>query len=1519
MLEVNNFNAIRISLASPEQIRDWSKGEVTKPETINYRTLRPEKDGLFDERIFGPSRDWECYCGKYKRIRYKGIICDKCGVEVTRAKVRRERMGHIQLASPVSHIWYFKGTPSRLGILLDISPRNLEAVLYFAKYLVTWVDEDARTRLLQQLDDEAEGRGGRSGKSLEELKDSLERDLNRQTDDLNAALAQFKKEREEERTARTAELVEAQQATQAALDKLGSAAATDPIVFEPTGEVVVSAGDKADKASANRLKKSAGDEIERVNTGIQEREAAEEASVAQQISDLRLQRDAQIEAEHERLRTEAEGLKEEIRKAKDEIQKLQPGLLLSETSLDGWNYRDLDRRYGSGVRGAPRLFGAGMGAEAVRERILHIDMEPLAKQLHSEVRTTSGMRRKKAIKRLRLIEAFRRSGTRAEWMIMSVLPVIPPDLRPMVQLDGGRFATSDLNDLYRRVINRNNRLKRLLELGAPEIIIRNEKRMLQEACDALIDNGRRGRAIAGTGNHRLKSLSDMLKGKQGRFRQNLLGKRVDYSGRSVIVVGPELKLHQCGLPKKMALELFKPFVMRQLVEKGYAHNIKSAKRIVERVRPEVWDVLEEVIKDHPVLLNRAPTLHRLGIQAFMPVLVEGSAIQIHPLVCFAFNADFDGDQMAVHVPLSRAAQDEARRMMLSTANLLSPSDGGPVVAPTQDMILGCYYLTLEREDATEAVRYADAAEALLAYEVGQIDTREGIDNLPNHQVRRLGLHSPIELPVGSWSEEAGELVTTEVRTTVGRLLFNQILPDRLRFVNRTMNRAALREVVSDCYRLLGPTETAHLVDGIKSVGFHYATRGGMTIAVADITVPKQKPELLKAADAQVSQIDQQYQRGLITEDERYERVVQVWKDTTQQVSDRMTDSLDPTGAVTMMTASGARGNKGNIGQLGGMRGLMADPTGRIIDVPVRSNFREGMTVLEYFISTHGARKGLADTALRTADSGYLTRRLVDVAQDVITRDDDCGTEEGTWITRAETEEFAGTEPDAFRRRLVGRFAAGPVLAPKAKKKDAPIVERNQEITEELAAAIDAAGLDEVLVRSPLTCQSRYGVCRTCYGRNLATGQLVGIGEAVGIIAAQSIGEPGTQLTMRTFHTGGVAGLDITAGLPRVEELFEARMPKGKAEISHIDGVVEIIQTENGGRRVKVTSREAFDTPLRISKGHELLVAAGDNVEANQVIARQTGDDGKAVDEVRAPERGLVVNDAEGLRVRSEDVVEREYTIPHNAKLLVENGQEIRAGDPITDGPINPQEYLETRGRDAVQRYLVKEVQRVYRSQGVTINDKHIEIIVRQMLRKVRIDQPGDSEQLPFELVDKFEFEEINNKVLAEGGEPSTAETVLLGVTKASLNTSSFLAAASFQETTRVLTEAAINGAKDRLIGLKENVIIGKLIPAGSGAPANVAARREAERRAAAEALAGGELPEGFGEDYNVFLAEAGDGAPTSDGDGGFNPLLAGRETASADVEDAFESNPFLDDDDDDDEEDDDLPSFEDGETEPAEV
>ncbi|MBA2717615.1 MAG: DNA-directed RNA polymerase subunit beta' [Chloroflexi bacterium] len=1467
MLEVNNFSAIRISLASPDQIREWSKGEVTKPETINYRTLKPEKDGLFDERIFGPTKDWECYCGKYKRIRYKGIICDKCGVEVTRSKVRRERMGHIQLASPVSHIWYFKGTPSRLGILLDISPRNLERILYFALYIVTNVDEDARKRALLALEEEAAGRGGKAGEALAELEDRLRADVNKTKDELNVALAATKADLESQRTSRTEEIVTAAKEVEARLAELKTAETQDTIVFAPTGEVIVAAGAKGGKEATAALRKIVSAETERVNSELQQREKDEARAVEQQIADLTAGVDDTLRGEREQLSGGAQAAKDEIKKLRDEIEGLKPMQTLGEMELRG-----LEERHGSGAKGG-RLFNAGMGAEAVREIISRMDLEELSRSLHVEVRTSSGQRRKKAIKRLRLIEAFRRSGTRPDWMILSVLPVIPPDLRPMVQLDGGRFATSDLNDLYRRVINRNNRLKRLLELGAPEIIIRNEKRMLQEACDALIDNGRRGRAIAGTGNHRLKSLSDMLKGKQGRFRQNLLGKRVDYSGRSVIVVGPELKLHQCGLPKKMALELFKPFVMRQLVEKGFAHNIKSAKRIVERVRPEVWDVLEEVIKDHPVLLNRAPTLHRLGIQAFMPVLVEGSAIQIHPLVCTAFNADFDGDQMAVHVPLSTAAQEEARTMMLSTANLLSPADGSPVVAPTQDMVLGCYYLTMDPlGKQPKRVRiFSSEDEAILSY---QLKEKTGVT-----------LHEPVEAEVRTWNEEAGELQPARVRTTVGRIIFNQILPDRMRFRDAVQKRSDLKDLVDECYRLLGSEETAHLVDGIKSVGFDFATRGGMTIGLFDIEVPKDKAARLIAADTSVAEIDRQFQRGLITDDERYEQVVGVWQSTTAGMSDMMMKGLRPDGPITMMTDSGARGNKGNIGQLGAMRGLMADPSGRIIEVPVRSNFREGMTVLEYFISTHGARKGLADTALRTADSGYLTRRLVDVAQDVITRDDDCGTEEGSWITREDS-----TDEREFRRRLVGRLAAAPLPDSSVKVKKGEeqplVIDRNIEISEETATRIEAAGIQEVLVRSPLTCEARYGVCRACYGRNLATGEMVASGEAVGIIAAQSIGEPGTQLTMRTFHTGGVAGgMDITAGLPRVEELFEARIPKGKAEISHIDGIVEIIRSDTG-TKVKVVSTEVYDTELALPKGAELLAAAGDSVEANQVVARYTDTDSETPTDVASPVKGFLVKGDDGLAVRAEDVVEREYTIPHNAKLLVENGQEIRAGDGITDGPINPQEYLETRGKDAVQRYLVKEVQKVYRSQGVTINDKHIEIIVRQMLRKVRIDQPGDVDLLPTELIDRLDFEEENNKVLSEGGEPATAQTVLLGVTKASLNTSSFLAAASFQETTRVLTEAAINGAKDHLIGLKENVIIGKLIPAGTGAPANVAARKERDRRAAIEALAG-EAIDDTGSEYNPFLEE---GRPADEAAG-----LALAATIAGGADEG-EFNPFLTDD-----------------------
>ena len=1448
MLEVNNFDSIRVALASPEQIRGWSKGEVTKPETINYRTLKPEKDGLFDERIFGPTRDWECYCGKYKRIRYKGIICDKCGVEVTRSKVRRERMGHIQLASPVSHIWYFKGTPSRLATLLEISPRNLERVLYFAQYIVTSVDEVARKEALKGLDDELAGRGGGATAEEEsEINARLKRQLTELDREIRARLEQVESDRAE----RAQAMGEAAQVTEKAINDLGEAAADGAIIFEPTAEIIVAdraVGGKEAKARLRAVLTQASLDAEEEFTALKESIAKEGE---QKRADLKALAEGEIAGLRANAKTSAQSRKEEIAKEKKALLGLKPYQLLPEIGRDDEldSFRTLDAKFGSERPRGARIFRAGMGAEAVRELIEHMDLDAESKDLAVEVRNTAGMRRKKAIKRLRLIEAFRRSGARPEWMILSVLPVIPPDLRPMVQLDGGRFATSDLNDLYRRVINRNNRLKRLIELGAPEIIVRNEKRMLQEAVDALIDNGRRGRAISGTGNHRLKSLSDMLKGKQGRFRQNLLGKRVDYSGRSVIVVGPELKLHECGIPKKMALELFKPFVMRQLVELGHAHNIKSAKRLTERATDAVWDVLADVIKDHPVLLNRAPTLHRLGIQAFMPVLVEGSAIRIHPLVCTAFNADFDGDQMAVHVPLSEAAQQEARELMLSSNNLLSPADGTPIVTPTQDMVLGCFYLTQERalEASEKRRRFSDETEALLAYELGQVK-----------------MHAPIDVVARVWDEAADAIVEQRVETTVGRVKFNQILPDRLRFVNKEMARADLRKLISRSFELLGKVETAILADGIKRVGFEAATRGGMTISVFDIAMAQGKKAIIAEADKDVAKVDGQYTQGLITEDERYKNVIRLWQKATGEIGNAMMTELntkkgdkDPQfHPLLMMTNSGARGNKGNIGQLGAMRGLMADPSGRIIDVPVKSNFREGMTVLEYFISTHGARKGLADTALRTADSGYLTRRLVDVAQDVIVRIADCGTVDATEITLADTAEVIGTEwpitedhqdmPElraAFARRMVGRLTAADTKIGGEK------VARGTELTDLLAAAVAASGAQSIAVRSPLSCVAPAGVCQVCYGRNLATGELIALGESVGIMAAQSIGEPGTQLTMRTFHTGGVAGVDITAGLPRVEELFEARKPKGKSEISRIDGVVEVIRSE-AGTVVEVTHREVYEVELDLPIDASVTAREGDLLEAGQLIGTSA-----TQGDLTASVKGLLVKSKEGLVIRAEDVVPAsKYPIPHNAKLLVKSGDKVRAGDPLTDGPLDPQELLEVRGRAEVQNYLVKEVQKVYRSQGVTISDKHIEIIVRQLLRKVRVDNPGDTRLLPTELADRLAFERENARVLAEGGEPATAQPQLLGVTKASLNTESFLAAASFQETTRVLTEAAITGARDRLVGLKENVIIGKLIPAGTGAPDAVAKRKAEEKLRAAAALAGGELPADFGQDdFNVFL------------------------------------------------------------------
>ena len=1147
MFELNNFESIKIGLASPERIREWSRGEVKKPETINYRTLKPEKDGLFCERIFGPQKDWECHCGKYRRVRYKGVVCDRCGVEVTQSKVRRERMGHIELAAPMSHIWYFKGIPSRMGLLLDMSPRSLEKILYFASY----------------------------------------------------------------------------------------------VVIDP-GE-----------------------------TGLNEKQ------------------------------------------------------LLTEKE-----FRSNYEKYGN-------TFEVGMGAEAVKKLLMRIDLEQESKLLRDDLKDSTGQKRVRTIRRLEVVEAFKKSGNKPEWMILEAIPVIPPDLRPMVQLDGGRFATSDLNDLYRRVINRNNRLKRLLELGAPDIIVRNEKRMLQEAVDALIDNGRRGRPVTGPGNRPLKSLSDMLKGKQGRFRQNLLGKRVDYSGRSVIVVGPDLKFYQCGIPRKMALELFKPFVMDKLVKEGYAHNIKSAKSLVEKVKPEVWDVLEEVIKSHPVLLNRAPTLHRLGIQAFEPVLVEGKAIRLHPLACTAYNADFDGDQMAVHVPLSVEAQAEARFLMLSVNNILAPKDGSPITTPSQDMVLGCYYLTIESQGGEKGTGtvFKDFNELMMAY-----------------QTKAVELHSTVKMRIVL---EDGRVGITE--STVGRFIFNENIPQDLGFVNREedpfgleinylVDKKALGKIIDKCFRRHGNTITAEVLDHIKSLGFKYSTIGGITVAVADMKIPETKKDLIKDAEVQVEKYEKVFRRGLISDEERYEKVIDTWTKTTEKVTDELMNGLERMNNIYIMAHSGARGSKNQIRQLAGMRGLMANASGKTVEIPVKSNFREGLSVMEYFTSSHGARKGLADTALRTADSGYLTRRLVDVSQDVIVRDFDCGTTETTEI-------FAITDGseaiEDLYDRIVGRYTIDAILHPETGE---VLVEADTMIQEDDAEAIINAGIERVNIRTVLNCKTHHGVCSKCYGRNLATGKEVHIGEAVGIIAAQSIGEPGTQLTMRTFHTGGVAGGDITQGLPRVEELFEARKPKGLAIISEITGRVEIDET---GKRKEV---------------------------------------------IVIPKEG-----------------EREvYQIPYGSRIRVKQGQLVEAGDPLTQGAINPHDIVRVKGIGGVQEYIVKEVQRVYRLQGVDINDKHIEVIVRQMLSKVKVEDPGDTDLLPGGYEDVLTFQECNEEAESKGLRPAIAKRVLLGITKASLATDSFLSAASFQETTRVLTEAAIKGKEDHLIGLKENVILGKLIPAGTG-------------------------------------------------------------------------------------------------------
>ncbi len=1418
MLEVNDFNQVRIALASPEQIRSWSYGEVTKPETINYRTLKPEKDGLFCEKIFGPTKDFECYCGKYKRVRYKGITCDKCGVEVAREKVRRERMGHIELASPVSHIWFVKGTPSKLGLLLDVSPRNLERVLYFAQYMVTEVDASMKQFEINKLREDMSRSIEEQTADIRPRREKLEGELEVANADLQAKVLERTRRIEAERLiSREALAAAVQRAVAQAEASVGKALDT-PI--EILGDILMDVGARVTKAQVTKVDRESNKKLIAFDKETEKLKEAESLVADSALDDAKASLFDELHPLQEKERQVRTQIEDQFKERMRDLEELADPIhddrivLLTEN-----RYRELYEMFG-------HLFKAGMGAEAVLAVLQRVDLDALRAKLKQEILVASGQRRKKATKRLNVVESLKNSGNKPDWMIFQVLPVLPPSLRPMVQLDGGRFATSDLNDLYRRVINRNNRLKRLLDLGAPEIIIRNEKRMLQEAVDSLIDNGRRGRAVSGSGNHKLKSLSDMLKGKQGRFRQNLLGKRVDYSGRSVIVVGPELRLDQCGLPKKMALELFKPFVMHSLVAKGLAHNIKSAKRIVERARPEVWDVLDEVIKDRPVLLNRAPTLHRLGIQAFQPVLIEGSAIQLHPLVCSAFNADFDGDQMAVHVPLSREAVAEAKQILLSTRNLLSPASGDPIVAPSLDMVLGCYYMTdidqrgrgryKPMEGRVAEGVFGSREEARLAFDLGIVELRSPI---------RVRMDVSVQTKTGIEEPEIGANglpKTRLVETSVGRIIFNNVLPEGIAFQNDVMGRPELRRVVATCYQVMGGEATAEVVDRIKNVGFHYATRSGVTIAIHEIQVPKNKPELLRIADDQIDQLTDQYEMGLITDEERYQGAVDIWTETTRLVENAIKERLPEYGSLNYMASSGTKGNITQIRQMAGMRGLMADPNGKIIELPIRGSFREGLTVLEYFISTHGARKGLADTALRTADSGYLTRRLIDVAQDVIVLAEDCGTMTGTWLTR----EGDGDEAGNLTPRIVGRY---PVFDIVDEENGDILCTRDDMISDEAARRIDELKMERVYLLTPMCCELPRGICIKCYGRDLGRGGPVKIGTAVGIIAAQSIGEPGTQLTMRTFHTGGVASAaqtDITSGLPRVEELFEARSPKGEAIISEIDGVVEVVQ-ENERRIVRVSNVDSLVEDYDIPAGAEARVADGDHVSSGAILAGPPADasESKAVIEqlmTRIP--GVVRRTSAGrIQVIYEEREEREYAIPAAARLTVENGQYVTAGSQITDGARNPQHILGIQGRDAVRKYMIEEVQKVYRSQGVNIHDKHIETITRQMLRRVRVDHPGDSGYLPGDLEDLRVFAETNNGVVAEGGEPATAQPVLLGVTKASLSTDSWLAAASFQETTRVLTNAAVEGKIDPLLGLKENVIIGKLIPARSEI---VVARRE---------------------------------------------------------------------------------------------
>ncbi|NIS79141.1 MAG: DNA-directed RNA polymerase subunit beta' [Anaerolineales bacterium] len=1387
-MEAKGFRALRISLASPETISSWSYGEVLKPETINYRRLRPEKDGLFCEAIFGPTKDWQCYCGKYKNIRFKGITCEKCGVEVTRSSVRRERMGHITLAAPVAHVWYTRRVPSYLGLLLDVSRRNLDRVLYFAQYVVTHVDEEAKRRALKRIEDEIAQLEKGQAEAYKQRVADVKADRKAQLEELDQRKRELQEAYEEEVAKQIDPVIrEGQRLEKNLSGRLGKTIRA-PIRFEAFDTLIADKGATISKDHIKLVQEAVKEKLNSVEAALQEKRDSEIEQIKLQIEETKAESDLALAALSDTPDDEAAEAREQLKSDQEELLSIHPMIFLGES-----RYRELKTKWG-------QVFRADMGAEAFYDILQRMDLEKLAQDLWNEVRTTrSKQRRKKATKRLKVVEAFRRSENLPEWMVLTILPVIPPDLRPMVQLDGGRFATSDLNDLYRRVINRNNRLKRLVELGAPDVIVRNEKRMLQEAVDSLIDNAQRGKALSRRGRRELKSLSDMLKGKKGRFRRNLLGKRVDYSGRSVIVIGPHLKLYQCGLPKTMALELYRPFVISKLVAYNFAANVKGAKRIIERERPEVWEVLEEVIKDRPVLLNRAPTLHRLGIQAFEPVLVEGKAIQLHPLVCAAFNADFDGDQMSVHLPLSQEAVREARELMLSSRNLLKPADGEPIVGPTKDMVLGVYYLTMTdegKEHRGQGKAFGDMDEVEMGYSLGQVD-----------------IHAPIKLLTLTWYDDDGvrlaEPETRLLETTVGRVIFNMVLPDELRFVNQVLDKGSIQDLISDIYHLLREEGTPAVVDAIKDIGFKYATRSGTTIAVSDITVPEQRDDIITRTLDETEAVRFDYQRGLLTEQEQNERIIELWQETTNEVADAVRETMDPTGNLTTMALSGAtKGGFGPISQLAGMRGLMADPAGRIIPLPIRSNFRDGLTTLEYFISTHGARKGLTDTALRTADAGYLTRRLVDVAQDVIINDEDCETEYGIWIRRS--DDVAGQD---FSARLMGRVTARRVADPESGE---VLLKRGSIITLEKARRIGESGVEEIFVRSPLTCELQFGLCRTCYGMDLGRGNMVSHGAAVGIVAAQSIGEPGTQLTLRTFHTGGVAaGGDITTGLPRVEELFEARKkPKGEAVISEISGTVQIIEPEipDGPRKVQVKLSELLHDEYSVPGNWSLRVEDGTDITAGDLIAKR----GEST--IVASHDGRVRVEDGKVVVSYDRIDEVEYEIPASARLLVKNGSKIEAGYQITEGSLNPHRILRILGREACEIYLLTEVQKVYRSQGQNINDKHFEVIIRKMLSKVQVTQPGDTDLLPGDLIDRRFLKRLNETVLEENKQPARAMQVLLGVTKASLSTESFLSASSFQHTIKVLAGAAIEGKVDYLRGLKENVIIGKLIPAGTGFP-----------------------------------------------------------------------------------------------------